>query len=511
MQHTQTPGPQETLPPQTPTEGPDQGLTGLRKRAAFTKAIQAHKQLVLDALDQADLAVVPCSFLWDESSFHKGCTRQLKQEFLLVCSSKSTTPVTEDEKERLLCLWANSKLFSRAAVPCLVPAMPRKAYANWTNSVTMAETPRLSVEAERQQYTSGHQMLGLLLEGALEGISWGPDDKVLVRDYTMYDAELALACMNHNAKQGKPVVGYAGTCWIEMHSVVVKNNVEEAITDQLRARSKAGSYALCKVRHQYRAPVLDNSDKPTYQEEMFQVTRPRDLDLPIRQSAYDLWGTAGVTLASGMTFADMVKLHDAEFNPSGVPAKTGLKRALETDDSTAVQLSSSRSAGSAVDLPVVSRMSEEAHVIHVNDNFDLIVPEDGGLVLRGKEDSILSLDEPLFSVHGKWKWAEAADQTMSTNPDGAWIPYVLTADTLVNIVYIQPQPEWPQGLQKLGSFLAFVEGKLNSVRVDIKNHKYHRSPEDPQKFVVTCSTNTILQIPVLEGQVKQLHSHIFAS
>ncbi|CAE6970912.1 unnamed protein product [Symbiodinium sp. CCMP2592] len=87
----------------------------------------------------------------------------------------------------------------RKARPGLVEVFHRSSMANFTKqhtSVQARDTQR-DPDVERKQYFSGQAFLTQLLSRALQTSRLGPNNTVLIKDESMYDAELAPSCDGH--------------------------------------------------------------------------------------------------------------------------------------------------------------------------------------------------------------------------------------------------------------------------------------------------------------------------
>jgi hypothetical protein len=263
------------------------------------------------------------------------------------------------------------------------------------------------------------------------------------------------------------------------------------------------------VTHQIPKPVMDPSQKPALTEDVFEVTRPRDLELPVRQTVYDTWADKTFTTSTGHTFQDIIKIHDAEFNPFGVPFKTGLTRALQTEagvpeqaSSPPVELPAENGAPTSRDELIADMQAQE--VVSSCPDVTLLVTKGGELWVFGVNDCILSADEALFVLRGTFKKNEECMELSRKEPDGAWVQHAMTAESLVKTTFKVPLKtgSWPVTPQPLGDLMLFLE-KHGHVKVDIKLHSCKRNPEEPEKMIITAVEPSLLTVTVLEGHARK--------
>ena len=393
--------------------------------------------------------------------------------------------------------------------------MPRKTFANWHNSCTSADTPNLDALQEMRQWVSGYDLLGQVLESLVAGTGLSAGSKVQVRDMTMYDVELPCAIMNYNSNKSsqavQPVLGYVGAVWIDEQDS--KNNalcanVDEAIDEQLMSRLRDNSYPMFILQTK---PVLDPSLKPKLQEE---ITRPRDMELPVRQTVYDIWAGKPYVTPTGHTFEDIIKIHDAEFNPSGFPFKTGLARALDSGPESVQQSSCPPvelpAAGDPIAKEDLIKDENGTEVTANRPEYSLVVTSSGELWMHAFQDYIVPTEDPLFILRGNFKKDEESKELKKSDPDVSWVIHELNADSMVRVTFKTPlkNGQWPVTPSCLGDFMLFLE-KHDHVKVDIKLHTCKKDPEHPDKFLITVKEQSLLAVPVLEGPLTTKHTTTF--
>ena len=498
-------------------KGPPKNLQGFDKRDFLTKAALAHEEALMAALTSLkDVAVVKCTGLFDSASVPEQSTRSLCFDFLLLISS---TKAKNDQGEIIGwdCRWGKSKLFRRRSFHKQVQMMPRRIYACWHAAIASVDSGNKDSMQEMKQWLSGYDLYGALLDSLLAGSNISSLTRVQVRDMTMYDCELACAVMNHNAAvqavqlSSRPVMAYVGVAWCDEDGTtgIIAANVREAMVEQLMARSKDNTYSLFKGKMpSIPMPSINEGQAPKLCEELYEVTRPRDMELPIRQAAYDIWGSKTIATVHGHTFADIVKIHDSEFNPTGTPFKEGLKRAIGGQDASAVQQSSCP----PVELPVKSDdPATQAELLETqggsavpsnSKDFSFVVTQEGALWMVGVADCIVPTDEVLFLLRGSFKKGEACTALQSKEKDGAWVPFALAPDSLVCVTFTTPlqKGDWTVTPAPLEDFIVYMEA-LGHVKIDIKLHTYTKMPEDPKKIKVAVTEPSLLQLEVIEGHL----------
>ena len=102
---------------------------------------------------------------------------------------------------------------------------------------------------------------------------------VLVRDETLYDAELSLAVANLNAVKNSifPKFAYVGIAWAgnaQTKDQIVAN-VEEVFTEHVKAAIARNEYAPVSLPPSLLSrPVLQSSSPPSLKLDLFELTQP---------------------------------------------------------------------------------------------------------------------------------------------------------------------------------------------------------------------------------------------
>ena len=229
-------------------------------------------------------------------------------------------------------VFGSSVLVKRKAIPGLVHCMPRGDMTNFSKDLTFAANAGTHGDAdlEKKQWFSGRAFFSDLILAAVKGTKLSGKNTVLIRDETMYDAELALAVakLNGMAQKSWPDLAYAGICWHAGTAgrAQIASNVESIIQDHVKGAISQNAYALAKVAPGVQArPVQCVGTAPTLKVEEFELTSPTaSLELPMLESTIE-WGKRCGKAAlpesevwKGLGWVDILKKHNDEFNPAGI-------------------------------------------------------------------------------------------------------------------------------------------------------------------------------------------------
>lgn len=488
------------IAPNTPAsmKGPPSTVKGFDRAASIARATEEHKDLARTALtSHKELLVVACSGLYEEKDFYSS-TRDLRLEFYLVMSSSCNE---QGGKKSYNSLWSKSKLFKRKCLPILVDPLQRSQFTDWTKTTAALGGANLDHSQEMKQWHSGQVMLGAILETLIADTGL-QDSRVHVRDFTMYDSELAKAVMAWNCRADCSInLAYVGVSWCEAKGKQgILENVTDSIREQLLSRvrgtSGATPYQLFQVKRVPQPAPQDAAQRPKYEESIFEVTRPRESDLPIRQVVYDLWSSSSMTTSNANhTFDEIVTAHNSEFNPSGVPFKAGLVRLLDSASASAVV----QSCSPAVDLPTDPEGPSKDDLVQDHGGIEVttsssmysfVVTASGELYMNALEDGILPVEDSWFSLRGTFKKDAEARGVINGDPEGPWVDTGLAEDTLVIMTSKQAlQEPLPEGPTRLDELLFRLE-KMGHVRVDLKFHRVTRKADSPSSFAVECLERT---------------------
>lgn len=487
--------------------------------------IQNFKDEIASSLrDTPEALVYPCTAMYDEDSMYSP-SRDLRVEFLLVMSG---TLSGATGASALRSIWAKSALFKRRALPKLVEPMPRSSFKDWSTKNCLFDRGNLCESAELRQWHSGVSLYSGILNALGKGMGFTKDQRVLVKDMTLYDDTLCMAISQLNSSKALtvPVFGYAGASWGTPDKARTRaQTVAEAVLDQMVTRVKVdpGVIPHFRLAPAGPAPIFNSSQKPQFSEDNYKITCPRaNGELPIRQVCYDKWSDKGLTTPSlkadtpGLTWGNIVETHNKEFNPTGVPFKAKRLADLPLEALAAANPDPMVLAAPGKDEPQDVDEFKSAKGVVVDSGhamFDYLVTAPGGLYLVGKEDGVLPTTEPLFVVRGDAKQGPAAAKTMKDSQ--SWLQYLLGPETLVAVSVLSPiQVEIPAAPTPLKEILGMLE-QGGYVKVQLYLHTVTRDPSSPAVYAITQNEAEVacLEVKVQENlhQVADLSSAKLAS
>ena len=167
---------------------------------------------------------------------------------------------------------------------------------------------------------------------SLKGTKLGKSHTVLVKDCSPYDAELALAIASLNAVSQKtwPDMGYVAAGWVGGQAVreQVMVNIENVIAEHVKGAIGRNDYHLAQIpeafRRQCSVVQSQSGGVPSLNVSDFELTIPSaSNELHLTQEFVDKGKRCGKVplpdseVWKGMTWADILKKHNDEFNPAG--------------------------------------------------------------------------------------------------------------------------------------------------------------------------------------------------
>jgi hypothetical protein len=468
--------------------------------AAYDRAVQEFKDDVTQSLKERDtLIVVQCGGQYSEETMYSHA-RDLRLDFIMVVSAATSAA---SGTPSLVSQWTKSVLYKRRAVSKLLEAFPRNAFVNWSQEISTASRgSRIEPEAELRQWHSGQAVISAILSQLFRGMNFGEHGRVQVLDMTVYDDQImaAVVAMNVANDKNTPILGYTGVAWGAGGVPGVRAaNLKEATMDALTAvaRQDVPLLHMRGVRLPAK-PVLSDSQKPMYRQEDYIVTCPVAAgQLAIRQSYYDKWGESNTKTTGGLSWPEVVQMHNGKFNISGVPYKS--KRladeavtALETSSHPAIKL-----PAPAIDQPqTLVDLQKDKHIKVISSHpalYSLHVNADGGCWIHGESEGIISKDDCLFQLRGQAKAGPAAAKTMKDSK--GWVQFKMTGLDMVTMSSATPlKQEFPAGPRPLNEALNFLE-QLGFVRVQIHLHTAARDTESPGQHAVKCTDDGVWDIP----------------
>ena len=464
---------------------------------ALQTAVQEFKDVVLATLKEIpDTLAIPCVGLYDSVSMYSPI-RELKVDFLLVLHASA---ITAGNQTSLRSVWARSELYKRRCLTQMVEVMPRAAFKDWNQKILTFDRGHFSEGQELRQWHSGTGLLTAIVQAATRGLNLNQDSRVMVKDMTLYDDQLAASLLGLNCSKGKgaPLFGYTGIAWGNLAKARVRaQNVTEAIHELLVGRVKADPTALpylkCSSNLVAPAPIFDSSQRPTYNEEQYAATCPRsNQELPIRQSWYDKFSGKNflaTTPAAGrpaMTWDLITAQHNKEFNVAGVPHKA---KRLSDDSVEAVAAANPDPASLTPSGP--GEPQDEAALVEAravllgsgNAAYKYAVSEDGHLYLCAQDDFVLPHTDSLFVIKGEAKQGQAAVKAMKDTQN--WVPYKLEPNSPISVTFTAPvRGTFSEDPLPLREFLQRLE-EAGHVRVSVHLHTAIRDPTTPGSYTIT--------------------------
>ena len=439
----------------------------------FDEEVQQLWDSFKSALDKKDSGVkTRVAHVQFELELLKGSERPATVEILMVIPGgvSDNGKVYSSPWSRCF-LWKKRRLQQDSVEP-----IHRREFKDWRrNNAACADQPKLSQEMERRMWQSGLPLHSAILSHIIKDMSFTSRDKILVRDFTMWDASLALSVRQQSEAGGAgPALMYCGMCWFQtkqFECAQVAREVHIAVEDSVMAhcRDEKSSHQQQAKRKLGQEPAMSNAARPVLQDELYVLTCPRaNRELPLRQALYDTWGKITGIQESGMEWSDLVAAHDKEFNPSGVPWKT--KRGPEVSlDALEVQTRPSIALPNQV---LVSDIPDAKKLVGGRPCYAFHVQADGTLHIAAEEDSVIDVKETLFLIRGKFKDGEVAKDELRKNPQS--IVYSLGRDSLVFVDFKTPPARTPPAMPvKLLDLLRFLEvdGQVN---INLPYHKVTR-------------------------------------
>lgn len=444
--------------------------------------------------------------------------RSLRIEFLLITSSDAPAAcATGKAKRPFRSMFTGSSLFKLQSLPDLVDALPRALFRDWSKTLHAFEPCAPGPEMEKKQHFSGVSLHTAVLTNVIDGLNLNQENRLQVVDYTAWDDQLAIAVANLNAKRDRhtPTLAYVGVVWggsqLAMRSANLNDSIQDYLLQCCRSDKPLGGNHTLR-----RASALSNRDeshRPRVVEESYEICYPRGLDLPIRQTMYDKWRVTPCTVTvkvpsptpGGMpgevqlVWADVVKTHDDEFNPSGVPykARRPADTPIEVLDATTVDAKEWPVDAACATLEAC-KAAHEQHAVVAGSNplIKWIVTGGGNLYMLAEADGELPADESLFIIRGQAKTGAAATKAMQEGD--AWIQFKLDVETEVAMKFEGPmRGSFPTSPQPLGKVLKYLDDN-QYVRFQLHLHKVTKEPGD--SFVVESQEPACIDVKIIENQ-----------
>ena len=164
---------------------------------------------------------------------------------------------------------------------------------------------------------------------AVKGTKMSRSHTVIVKDVAPYDAELAVTVASLNAVTPRtwPDFSYVGSSWVgnQGFKEQVASNIEAVIAEHVKAAIGRGEYPLARLPDGVsQAPVPQSHSPPQLNLEDFKLTLPSPnnellllMDTVSKGKRCNKVVLPETEMWKGMSWPDILKKHNDEFNPSG--------------------------------------------------------------------------------------------------------------------------------------------------------------------------------------------------
>ena len=306
-----------------PPNQPEYGAGSKSGKGNWHENVAAHCELWKTELEAANVKLLTCTALYDESTMYSD-ERALGFQFWIAVAASVMENIPKQN------VFGSSTLIKRKAIPGLVSCLHRADMANFWKDLSFSGSGSTNrdLDAERRQFFSGAALYCQLLETLFQGTKLKVSNLVFIKDETCYDSELAKAVGQMNAmKVGNgmktwPNLAYCGLAWACNSGVkeTIAKNVKDAIEGYVKGAMSRGEYALVTIPLQPKPG--QKSQAPPLDESTFALTVPAaNQELHWLKSTLDKGKRCGnMVLPSSepwqnMTWPDLVAAHNKEFNP----------------------------------------------------------------------------------------------------------------------------------------------------------------------------------------------------
>jgi hypothetical protein len=228
--------------------------------------------------------------------------RELAINALLVCS-KNKTFDEKTKKNVLDCIFARSGLWRRRAVPELIGVLSREKFSNFESPVSAWDVGNKSTAFELSWQVTGEHLYRSFLQGLLSQPSASGSsslllatDRVHVRDWTCWDAELAYAVMHSVGRMSikVPMLSYSGIAYgcadrarktMAPEIINVITNVRTAVEERMTSGIKERTWAIPGLTLSTDAnKTVATATEPVLDESTFELCKPAaDMTLRLKQ------------------------------------------------------------------------------------------------------------------------------------------------------------------------------------------------------------------------------------
>ena len=387
-------------------------------------------------------------------------------------------------------------LVRRHGVSGLVPAMDKSGFHDYTTPKGLETGKNVGLNVEKRLWHSGMNLHLMTLKDTLKKTNLTHKHVVIVEhgtlhDPTVFEAITELNCGPDREKENRPLISYVAGAWAygkELDRQVVQENVDVAGTQMSKARARDGTH------FQFQATVLQDSrttgrqgttecrPEPKIDLSAYKLTCPNLItdELQLLQGTVDQGVDLGKCAVEDparagcmLSWQDMRKMHEDEFCPSG-KVWSGNKRPGDVETSEKKpSVKKLAPDESGVDESQLNKLAPSVAEFSVHTDSD-------GLAWIKSVAANSYKDEVLWTVKGGYVFAADAVKAKSKAQE-LWIPYELTADTLVLVTQDADSKQKkdlaiPTGRNKLGDLLKHLHGQGES-GITMPMHKIQPTPD----------------------------------
>ena len=416
---------------------------------------------------------------------------------MLMVISRQTVPVMDGAKKSVKhkSNFANSFLWKRRRVSEAVQLLQRKDFVNPLAPLQRHDVRNLSVPQELKQHFTGVSLYTQIFKDLWQDMPVNRSDVAVYVDICPYDESLTSAVVQARmeASMALPQGSAVSAVWVadttSDKSKMVKY-VSSAVRTLIYREVMEKKYKMPAISDEsFRPP--ESQEVPRVKESDYKVTKPQNnLTLPILQTCYDeRSGLEGIDAE----FQEAVRIHNAKFNPLGVPWKGDQKRTQPEEPSeTPEELAQPLCATLGDPATKEDAMAKygAGHVVqHTQAGVELVVFPDGQLFIWApKEPVILNMQSPLGLLRGEFKLGTEAAQ-VADKPNVLW---AIEDDQVMVQASTEPAytPKCPMAPVTLQTFLLYLASQ-KQISVEIANHKCKRagdhfeiSPEQECRYLI---------------------------
>ena len=442
---------------------------------------------------------------------HRDCqgpnsSQKLARKALLILSAE-----LENDGVTLKSIFRNSAMFKDEAVPEFLRILARNEYRNWAQTVDAADKTNLGSALERCFWNSGRGFYGPLFRSLFQGMKLGAHNRAQIRDWSLWDDEVAHAVMEHHMSPGVPFfpeLFYAGVVKDDTkRSTTIASEVRASIEQELDHNLEHKKYKVPGFTPQSPADIIASMSanaKPAFQGTLNVTFLRADNTLAMKEIAHRKHIQA--LSESGADdhkaeFEKILKAHNDEFNPTGKLWVDGKR--LNPDGhgeeppnpGPAVSEDAVTIVPKAEDARSVDDLKAKGKVIVVDgakDFYENYFGEDGAWYIKAAGDGIIDSHTKMGTLKGKYKTGAAAQAVIA---DGG-THYVLAITGPECLVCVSTSGNLPDGKTlpahptKIHDILKLLEasGKVNPIM------PHHKIETDGDTYKLACEETISLEV-----------------